>query len=93
MVCILMSEVKVLVVQLSLTLQPRGLYVARQAPLSMDSLGKNTRVCSHSLLQGIFLTQGSKLGLLHCKQILYHRHQGIIPSWYLLHSKHAVNIC
>ena len=67
MVCILMSEVKVLVVQLSLTLQPRGLYVARQAPLSMDSLGKNTRVCSHSLLQGIFLTQGSKLGLPHCK--------------------------
>ncbi|CAI9174558.1 unnamed protein product [Rangifer tarandus platyrhynchus] len=26
---------------------------------------------SHSLLQGIFLTQGSNLGLLHCKQILY----------------------
>ena len=27
-------------------------------------------VC-HSLLQGIFLTQGLKLGLLHCRQILY----------------------
>ena len=26
---------------------------------------------SHALLQGIFLTQGSNLGLLHCKQILY----------------------
>ena len=26
----------------------------------------------HSLLQGIFLTQGSNLGLLHCRQILYH---------------------
>ena len=25
-----------------------------------------------SLLQGIFLTQGSDLGLLHCRQILYH---------------------
>ena len=24
--------------------------------LSMDSLGKNTGVCGHSLLQGIFLT-------------------------------------
>ena len=23
-------------------------------------------------LQGIFLTQGSNLGLLHCRQILYH---------------------
>ena len=70
MVCILMSEVKVLVVQLSLTLQPRGLYVARQAPLSMDSLGKNTRVCSHSLLQGIFPTQGLNPGLPRSKQIL-----------------------
>ena len=93
MVCILMPEAKVLVVQLSLTLQPHGLYVACQAPLSMDSLGKNTGVCSRSLLQGIFLTQGLKLGLLHCKWILHHRHQGIIPSWYLVHSKHSINIC
>ena len=34
--------------------------------------GKNTGVGSHSLLQGIFPTQGSKPGLLHCRQILYH---------------------
>ena len=27
---------------------------------------------SHSLFQGIFLTQGSNVGLLHCRQILYH---------------------
>ena len=27
---------------------------------------------SHFLLQGIFLTQGSNLGLLHCRWILYH---------------------
>ena len=26
----------------------------------------------HSLLQGIFPTQGSNLGCLHCRQILYH---------------------
>ena len=26
----------------------------------------------HFLLQGIFLTQGSNLGLLHCRQTLYH---------------------
>ena len=25
----------------------------------------------HEILQGIFLTQGSNLGLLHCRQILY----------------------
>ena len=31
----------------------------------------------HSLLQGPFLTQGSNLSLLHCRQILYHlNHQG-----------------
>ena len=34
--------------------------------------GKNTGVGCHFLLQGIFLTQGSNLGLLHCRQILYH---------------------
>ena len=33
--------------------------------------GKNTGVGSHSLLQGIFPTQGSNLGLLYCRQILY----------------------
>ena len=33
--------------------------------------GKNTGVGSHSLLQVIFLTQGSNPGLLHGRQILY----------------------
>ena len=32
---------------------------------------KNTAVSSLSLLQGIFLTQESNWGLLHCRQILY----------------------
>ena len=36
-----------------------------------DSPGKNTGVGCHALLQGIFLTQGSNPGLLHCRQILY----------------------
>ena len=36
-----------------------------------------TGVGSHSLLQGIFLTQGLNLGLLHGRWILYHlSHQG-----------------
>jgi len=36
-----------------------------------------TGVGCHSLLQGIFLTQGSNLSLPHCRQILYHlSHQG-----------------
>ena len=45
--------------------------VAHHAPLSMDSLGKNTRVGSLALLQGIFPTQESNWDLLHCRWILY----------------------
>ena len=42
-----------------------------------DSPGKNTGVDCHVLLQGIFPTQGSNPGLLHCRQILYSlSHQG-----------------
>ena len=42
-----------------------------------DSPDKNTEVGCHSLLQGIFPTQGSNPGFLHCRQMLYHRnHQG-----------------
>ena len=37
-----------------------------------DSPGKNTGVGCHALLQGIFPTQRSNPGLLHCRQILYH---------------------
>ena len=36
-----------------------------------DSPGQNTEVGSSSILQGIFPTQGSNPGLLHCSQILY----------------------
>ena len=35
------------------------------------SSGKNPGEGSHSLLQGIFPTQGSNLSLLHCRRILY----------------------
>ena len=52
-----------------------------------DSPGKNTGVGCHSHLQGIFETQGSNPGLLHCRQNLYYLiHQGSsclmhIPQW------------
>ena len=36
-----------------------------------DFLGKSTGVGCHFLLQGIFPTQGSNPGLLHCRQMLY----------------------
>ena len=39
--------------------------------LSWNSPGQNTGVGSLSLLQGIFPTQGSNPGLLHCRQILH----------------------
>ena len=58
------------------SLGSQGLYLARLLCL-WNSAGKNTGVGSHSLFQGIFPTQGSKLGFLHCRQILYClSHQG-----------------
>ena len=45
--------------------------------------GQNTRVGSLSLLQGIFPTEGSNLGLLHCRQILYHLSHQICHMKYL----------
>ena len=51
--------------------------VAHQLLSPWDSPAKSTGVGCHSLLQGIFPTQGSNLGLLHCRQIVYHlSHQG-----------------
>ena len=57
-------------------LQPHGLYSTR-LPCPWDFPGKNTGVGCHFLLQGIFLTQGLNLGLLHYRQMLYRlSHQG-----------------
>ena len=56
-----------------------------------DFPGKNTGVGCHFLLQGIFPTQGSNLGLLHCRQTLHHlSHQEshnervCAPQWKIL---------
>ena len=57
---------------------PHGLY----SP--WNSAGQNTGVGSLSLLQGIFLTQGSNPGLPHCRQILYqlsHKGSPRILEW------------
>ena len=67
-------------------LGPHGLIDCSLARLLClwNSLGKNTGVGSHSLLQGIFLTQGLNSGLTHCRQILYHlSHQGSSTMIYL----------
>ena len=50
-----------------------------------NSPGKNTRVGSLSLLQGIFPTQGLNPGLPHCRRILYqlsHKGSPIISAWF-----------
>ena len=47
------------------SLWPHGLYSPWNSP------GQNTGVGSLFLLRGIFPTQGSNPGLLHCRQILY----------------------
>ena len=64
----------VLITQSCSTLLPHG-PVRLLCPWNFP--GKNTGVGWHSLLQGIFPTQGSNICLLCCRQILYHlRHQG-----------------
>ena len=46
---------------------------------------KNTGVGSLSLVQGLFLTQESNWGLLHCKWFLYQlSYQGSYPIFFLL---------
>ena len=70
------GEVKVLVAQSYLTLcDPMDC-----SPLDFSVHGilqaRKLAWVGHSLLQGIFLTQGVNLGLLHCRQILYNISQG-----------------
>ena len=60
------------------SLWPHGLY----SPC--DSPGQNTGVSSLCLFQGIFPTQGSNPGLLHCRQLPYqlsHRRNPRILEW------------
>ena len=60
------------------SLWPHKLYSPWNSP------GQNTGVGSLSLLQGLFLTQGSNPGLPHCRQILYqlsHKGSPKILEW------------
>ena len=62
----------------SYSLWPPGLYSPWNSP------GHNAGVSNLSLLQGIFPTQGSNPGLLHCGQILYqlsHKGSPRILEW------------
>ena len=54
------------------SLQPHGQYSPWNSPGQNTGVGSlNTDVGSLSFLQGIFPTQGSIQGLLHCRGILY----------------------
>ena len=65
------------------SLQPHGLQPTRLL-CPWDFTDKDTGVSCHFLLQGIFPTQGSNLGLLRCRQILYQlSYKGSpIVSWF-----------
>ena len=64
----ILTELCVLVAQVvSNSLQLQG-----SQPAVLICPGKNTGVGCHSLLPGVFPTQGLNPGLLHCRQILYH---------------------
>ena len=78
------DRVYIMVVKLKVTqscqtlCNPHGLYSPWNSP------GQNTGVGSLSLLQGIFPTQGSNPGLLHCRQIFYqlsHKGSPRILEW------------
>ena len=45
---------------------------SQEKELNCKKKKKTTGAGCHSLLQEIFLIQGSNPGLLHCRQILYH---------------------
>ena len=62
------------------SLRPHGLQPTRLL-CPWDFPGKDTGVGCHFLLQGIFPTQGSNPGLLHCRQILYRlSYKSVCPS-------------
>ena len=62
------------------------LTVAYLTPPSMEFSWQQYGVGCHLLFQGIFLTQGSNPGFLHCRQILYHlSHQGCFGGGHKIH--------
>ena len=78
------EDLLLLVTQLCLFVTPWT--VAYQAPLPWNFPSKNIGLGCHSLLQGIFPTQGLNLGRLHCRQILYQlSHQGTQNIKYILY--------
>ena len=72
-------------------LGPHGLKLARLL-CPWNSAGKNTGASCHSLLQGMFPTQGSNSALLHCKRILTEP-LGKADTWRNWWSPHRPSAC
>ena len=68
------------------SLWPYGLYSSWSSP------GQKTGVGGLSLLQGIFLTQESNRGLLHCRWILYQLTYQGSPYWGLVDLQYHVTV-
>ena len=79
MASLLSESVKVLAIQSCPTLCDTRDCSPPSSSCPRNSPGKNTGMGCHSLLQGIFLTQGQNPGLLHCRQIPYHLSQKATP--------------
>ena len=77
------STVLFLVAQLYLTLCDPMDCSLPGSSVHEDSLGKNTGVVCHALLQGIFPAQESNPGLLHCGWILYHLSHQRSPTTFM----------
>ena len=72
------------------SLRPLALQPTR-LPCPWNSPGKSTGEGCHSLLQGIFPTQGPDPRLPHCRQILYNlSHQGLCGISHITHLPHYV---
>ena len=95
-VCICVAESLCCIPETNMTLEINYEHESESHSVVSDSLGPrelhspwntpgwNTGVGSLSLLQGIFPTQGSNPGLLHCKWILYqlsHKGSPRILEW------------
>ena len=70
------------------SLWPHGLYLC-----PWNSPGKNTRVGSHYILQGTFLTQESNPSVLSCRQILYHLSRQGSPNFTAVLVKFKKHLC
>ena len=65
--------------------------VACQAPLSMGLCFSRQEYWSGlPLLQGIFLTQESNLGLLHCRQVLYQLSYKVNTYFIIIYEKNCI---